>query len=250
MASERKSDMQSTDTPLGFFWNPEVIPKAIRFEDLDKRIARACFRARKILAELVYDTAALEGNPFTFPEVQTLLEGITIGGHKVEDEQQVLNQAAGWRFLIEKVATRQFGVTREMFCELNRLVAREEALAWGVFRDGDARIAGTLHAPPKASELNEIFARGIELLVGLDNPIEKGIMAFLFGALSQFFWDGNKRASRLIMNGIIMSAGYDAITVPARQRLEFNSKMIRFYDSGDGTEMARFLISLSGMVQK
>lgn len=48
--------------------------------------ARAVFRAKKILEGLVYDTVALEDNPFTFPEVKTLLDGITVGGHKLSDE--------------------------------------------------------------------------------------------------------------------------------------------------------------------
>ena len=239
--------MHHIKTPLGFSWNPEVIPKPISFDDLDNRIARACFRARKIFAELVYNTTALEDNPFTFPEVQTLLEGITVGGHKVEDEQQVLNQAASWKFLLEKVSLKQFALNKEMFCELHRLVAREEALAWGVFRDGDVRIAGTSHAPPEATELDAIFKMGVDFLGQLDNPIEKGILAFLFGAMNQFFWDGNKRTSRLLMNGILMSAGHDAITIPAKQRLEFNTKMLRFYDSLDGTEMAYFLVCLSNL---
>ncbi len=33
----------------------------------------------------------LEGNPFTYPEVQTLLEGITVGGRRLSDERQILS---------------------------------------------------------------------------------------------------------------------------------------------------------------
>lgn len=44
---------------------------------------------KKLLPDVVFNMASLEGNPFTYPEVQTLLEGITIGGHKVSDEQQI-----------------------------------------------------------------------------------------------------------------------------------------------------------------
>ena len=40
-------------------------------------------------------------------------------------------------------------------------------------------------------------------------------VAFLFGSLHQFFWDGNKRTARLMMNGILLSEGYDAISIPA-----------------------------------
>jgi len=44
-----------------------------------------------MLPEYVFDTSKLENNPITFPEVQTLLDGVTIGGHKVSDVEQVLN---------------------------------------------------------------------------------------------------------------------------------------------------------------
>lgn len=45
-------------------------------------VRHACFRVRKILEGIVYDTVALEGNPFTLPEVKTLIEGITVGRQK------------------------------------------------------------------------------------------------------------------------------------------------------------------------
>jgi hypothetical protein len=53
--------------------------------------ARALFMAEKMRPDFMYHTAALEGNPFTFPEVKTLIEGITVGGHKQSDAEQVLN---------------------------------------------------------------------------------------------------------------------------------------------------------------
>ena len=51
------------------------------------------WRFQHTLPEYVRDAAVLEGNPFTYPEVQTLLDGITVGGRKTSDEQQVLNLA-------------------------------------------------------------------------------------------------------------------------------------------------------------
>ena len=46
---------------------------------------------RQMISEFVYDMGNLENNPFTFPEVQTLLDGITVGGHKLSDQNQILN---------------------------------------------------------------------------------------------------------------------------------------------------------------
>ena len=35
------------------------------------------------------------------------------------------------------------------------------------------------------------------------------------------------------MNGILLSAGFPALNIKAKNRLEFNKMMIRFYDSAD-----------------
>jgi len=41
---------------------------------------------------------------WSLPEIQTLLDGITVGGHKVNDQQIALNQADTWRVLFDLIA--------------------------------------------------------------------------------------------------------------------------------------------------
>ena len=60
--------------------------------------------------------------------------------------------------------------------------------------------------------------------------------------LAAILFDGNKRTSRFMMNGVLMSHGIDAISIPAAKAHEFNEKMVRFYLSKDATEMMDFLI--------
>ncbi len=57
--------------------------------------------AKRQLAELVYDAVNLEGLNFSLPEIQTLLDGITVGGHKLSDQQIAINQADTWRKIFE-----------------------------------------------------------------------------------------------------------------------------------------------------
>lgn len=73
-------------------------------------------------------------------------------------------------------------------------------------------------------------------------PFEKAAAFFPVGALQQFFFDGNKRTSRFMMNDILMSAGIDAISIPAAKAQQFNENMVRFYLEKDATEMMEFLI--------
>ena len=209
---------------------------------------RACFRARKVLEELVYDTVALENNPFTFPEVKTLMDGITVGGHKIEDERQVLNQAESWKATLREVEAGTFipftdGLDSAL--RLHSLVAKDEALEWGKLRTGDVGIAGTNHQPPAAHSLHGLYREGARAIQNVNCIHIQAIATFLFVARNQIFWDGNKRTGRLLMNGLLLSAGHDVITVPAKKRHEFNTKMLGFYDTADSTEMVEFLTNCS-----
>lgn len=208
-------------------------------------VARALFRANKVLAGIVHDTVALEGNPFTFPEVKTLLDGVTVGGRKVEDADQVVNQAASWRLLFDLVRGGRFRIDRATAEALNALVAKGEAIESGVFRDGQVTIGGTDYAPPSSDQLPGLFEGGVADLNGCKNIHEKAICAYLFMALHQFHWDGNKRTGRLLMNGVLLSSGYDPILVPVAKRLEFNKRMIEFYDAKHADGMVAFLVGCS-----
>jgi Fic family protein len=65
---------------------------------------------------------------------------------------------------------------------------------------------------------------------------------FLFGAKCQFFYDGNKRTSRLMMNGILIKEGYPILNIKAKDKLEFNSMMINYYDSNDINSTIEYLL--------
>ncbi len=234
---------------LGFRWDRWSVPASVPSHSLE----RVCFRFHKMLPQFVWDASVLEGNPFTFPEVKTLLDGVTVGGHKLSDQEQVLNLAESSRRLLAMVKRGEFCLSKPVFTELNGIVARKEALEWGVFR-GEGRETNytpkvglgeqggytPLPTLPGAPVLNPVFTEGVAALSACE-PFERAIAFFLFGALQQFFFDGNKRTSRLMMNGVLLSHGIDAISVPAVKAQAFNEKMVRFDLSKDGTEMMVFL---------
>ena len=87
-----------------------------------------------LLCSYVWDAAVLEGNPFTYPEVQTLLEGITVGGRKLSDERQILNLSESANELIRLVRSGEFRIDESTSDLLNGLIAVGEALEAGHFR--------------------------------------------------------------------------------------------------------------------
>lgn len=204
-------------------------------------IGKALMLAKRQLPEFVCDAVNLEGINFTLPEIQTLLDGITVGGHKVSDQEIALNQANAWRKLFHWVELGDFRVTASKSCELHALAGKNEALEWGRFRSGSVTIAGTDYMPPKTEELPGLFESLEQGLEHIADVYDQAIHVFLSMARNQFFYDVNKRMGRFMMNGLLLSEGFPAINLPAKRQLEFNTLMIDFYQTGYQQPMNSFL---------
>ena len=205
---------------------------------------KALYIARRLHPEFVFNMAQLEGNPYTLPEVQTTLSGITVGGHKISDQTQVLNIAAGWSEIIRQVVANKFIVSKENFIHINTLIAQDEALSVGSFRDGQVSISGSDYRPPRAgAELGKAFLQLLQHYQQAPDIAMQAFSVFLDAARAQFFYDGNKRTGQLMMNGILLSAGYAPMVIFADAQLEYNQKILSFYQNGDKDEMMDFLKS-------
>lgn len=214
---------------LGFRWRShDLLIPALQEPSRE----RALWRAKKVSTELVYDAVVLEGNPFTYPEVQTLMEGITVGGHKVSDAEQILDEKAALDRLFGLCEGGAFALTKEVACELQGLAARG---------NGRVTIGGTNYVTPPNFDLDRDFERIVKESANIENPIVRGIAVFLSVAVNKLFYDANIRTGRLLMNGILLDAGQDIITIPAAQRMEFKQWMIDLYDSGDATDIINLL---------
>lgn len=204
---------------------------------------RSLMLAKRQLAELIYDAVNLEGIPFTLPEIQTLLDGITVGGHKVSDQEIALNQADGWRTLFRWVEQGEFSISARKACELHAIAGKNEALGWGKFRTGSVTIAGTEYMPPSSDGLPLLFESLVDELPNIIDIYDRAIHIFLSMARNQFFYDVNKRMGRFMMNGLLLNEGYPVINLPAKRQLEFNNFMLDFHQTGQEQKMNHFLRS-------
>jgi len=186
--------------------------------------------------DFVYNTAALEGNPLTFPEIQTLHDGITVSGHRLSDAEQVLRLNLTLSFVVGLVKENAFELTADTAKSIQGIVAKNEALEWGVFRNGPVFIQGTDYQVPPAEQLDALFEKGRQALAMIPDAIHRAFLVFLWGSLIQFFYDGNRRTSRFLCNGILMGAGYPPMMITAKELLAYNQVMTRFYETQDATE--------------
>jgi Fic family protein len=217
--------------------------KEMSYQHIKPNVEKALFFAKRQLAELVCDAVNLEGIHYTLPEVQTLLEGITVGGHKLSDERITLNQAAAWRSLFNSIEEKNFSLDKSYACQLHAIAARKEALRWGQFREGSVTIAGSTYLPPAAGQLTNLWESMLVEANAIKDVYYRAIFIFLTMARTQFFYDVNKRMGRFMMNGLLISQGYPAINLPAKRQLDFNRLMLTFYDNGDMQNMTEFMLS-------
>jgi Fic family protein len=215
----------------------------VQLNTIRPNVPKALMLAKKQLTELVYDAVNLEGIAYTIVEVQTLLDGVTVGGHKISDQTITLNQAAAWHFLFEAVSKNQFSLTKAWALSLHAIAAKEELLIWGQFRTGQVTIAGTSFMPPKSDTLESHWHTMEEDCRQESDVWKKAILVFLTMARYQFFYDVNKRMGRFMMNGILLSHGYPIINVPVKQQETFNKLMLAYYSNPNPEPMAHFLKS-------
>lgn len=199
----------------GITWDRSAVDWSLLERSTVDRV-RSRFRAS--LPEYIWDAAALEGNPYTLPEVQTLLEGITVTGHRIADQDQILALNDGFNLTDELVGARRF--------------------------DLDKATSDDIHAKGEnSSNLKREFHRlTTYLLEDVEDPREQAIAYFCAATRRQFYFDGNKRTAKLMMAGHLMQNSYDAISISARRQLEFNQLLAPMFDTGDATRMMQFII--------
>jgi hypothetical protein len=203
---------------LGFAWDRGSIPRQLPRAS----VKRTTFQFARMLPEYVWNAGVLEGNPLTFPEVKTLLDGVTVGGRSLSDQEQILNLAHSSKCLLDLVRRGEFALDKTTFCALHALIACDESVT---------------------GRLDAAFAKGLaELRESVPNPFERATAFFLFGSLRQIFARGNRHTLALMMNGALMTEGVDAISIPAMQAAEFNSRMVEFHATRDGTRIMRLAL--------
>jgi Fic family protein len=228
---------------LGFFYDANLFT-AVPLQAQAIGLEAAIFHLKKMLPQYVFDSVALEGNPFTFPEVQTVLDGVTVGGHKIADQEQVLNQRDAHALMIDLVRNGRFAPTAAIATALNARVAKGEALRTGAFRDGPVGIAGTSRwHPAPHQKLKEIYERGVTWTGFSGGPLERAYVLSAWIPFHQFFYDGNKWTGRLLMNGTLLSNGLAGLSIPAKFRKDYNEACLALYDGQDATPLFRHMLA-------
>jgi hypothetical protein len=206
------------------------------------------------LPKFIWDAAALEGNAFEPAEVELALTGEFIAGRSIFDERQVGALKIAHDVLFQLVADERFSLTKTVSDSLHKFVAVHEALEVGHFRGQGLATPGggtvavgaeTFHASAPGKRgvvLVEEHRSLLEYLREVDDPRERAIAYFCAATRRQFYWDGNRRTSRLMMMGELLSNGFGAISISGERRAEYNAHLTALYLTGDATTLMAFVL--------
>lgn len=197
---------------------------------------------------LTYSSNALEGNTLTESETKIVLEeGITIGGKPLRDHLEAQGLSEAYDFMYTAIASQT--ITIEQIKQLHKLfyyrINEQQA---GVYRTAQVLITGSKY-PTTAPEKIE---RGmIEMLARLHNlrpklhPVEFAAQLHKEFVFIHPFIDGNGRVARLLLNLVLLQAGYNIVIIPPIMRAKYISSLEKAHLDDHG-----FVVFVAQMLQE
>lgn len=236
---------------------PEILAR------LDEKLARLnSFRplpqtvVRKLreqfALEMTYNSNAIEGNRLTLKETFLVInEGLTIKGKPLKDHLEVKGHTEALEYLYELTdkATQPL-LSERVIRNFNIIVMRNIDQEWaGRYRNSNVVIGGAAHTPPEAVAVPRLMQE----LIGWANndgpnlhPVE--LAAVFHHRLVHIhpFFDGNGRTTRLVMNIILLRAGFPLVVILKNDRRRY----YRLLDEADHGNLPPFSSFIAQAVQR
>lgn len=215
-------------------------------------VDRAIYRYAATRPDHIFATAHLEGNTFTLPEIRSLLEYEIPPGHREEEVRQVLDLDAASTRLIDRVSTGMFRLDLEESNAYNAIISRNVAIFPGVPRfvakvneDGRGATvtlgAGDFFTGYTKSEMRHALETAGREIAAMDSPVDRALNYAAFMSYAQVYMDGNKRTARYMMDGALMSHGYDCALIRVSDKDAYNEALGGMFRTGNLGYYADFL---------
>ncbi len=169
--------------------------------------------------ELTYTSNAIEGNTLTHRETAEVIEhGVTVGGKSLKHHLEAVDHYEAVLWMRDLAASRA-QVGEAVVIELHRrIVARSDPRIAGIYSPHRRRIAGSpVVFPNPVSVPGLMRAFGLELEAAPATPNAAFDAHFKLAAIHPFS-DGNGRTARLLMNLLLIRAGYPPVAVRPEDR--------------------------------
>lgn len=195
----------------------------------------------EFLVDFTYNSNAIEGNTLTLQETALVLEGVTIDKKPLKDHLEAVGHRDAFLYVVSLVSDK-IPITERIIREIHSLVLINRAKDKGVYRRIPVNIMGAHHEPPEPYLVSVQMERLVSDL-SRDNrhTIETAALFHLrFEGIHPFI-DGNGRTGRLILNLMLMQAGYPPIDVKFADRRKYYSCFDSYYRDNDASQMVNMV---------
>ncbi len=175
----------------------------------------------ELMLESTYDSNAIEGSCLTLREtVIVVKDAVTVGsGLPIRDVMAARGYAAGFEAIFD-LAPDETPLTVETVRDFHRYVMLGELPKFcGLFRDHDVGILGASFKPANPGEIAEKVSDLVEWFnrAASTHPIERAAIFHAVFETIHPFADGNGRTGRLLMNYMLVQAGYWPVNVRCKE---------------------------------
>ena len=202
------------------------------------------FVAKRNIVDYIWKSANLEGIGVTYPETQAIYDGGIVNGLTVDKIIAINNLKYAWQFILENAGINyDFNVLyhlHKLTCD--KLVLDQDL---GKLRTTPVNIGGTSWKPqfPIESQIKEELERLLNQPEKTKTEISIEIMLWIMRR--QMFTRGNKRVGMLFANKIMIDNGCGIITISQENQPTFFEKLIKFYETGDNTDLKEWIYETS-----
>lgn len=190
------------------------------------------FVAKRNVVDSIWKSANLEGIAVTYPQTETIFQGLGIQNMKVKDINAIVNLKHSWEFILENI---KYPIDLNYICKINQLIGEANVNPFpGLSMDG------TDWKPeiPDKEKVNDSLNK---ILESENSATEKAINLMLYLMRIQLFYDGNKRTSMMAANQVMIQNGAGIISVPIKYQEEFLELLVKFYETNNMDEIKELI---------
>jgi len=167
--------------------------------------------------EYTYDSNRIEGNTLTLLETHLVVsKGVTIGGKRLEEHLEAVNHKEAIDFIRDLASRNEDLSEYNLKCVHGLILRGIDTANAGTYRSVPVHIAGTTYVPPQPYMIPKLM----EDLFRFYEANRRGMHPVLLAsemherlATIHPFIDGNGRASRLVMNLVLLGNGFPIASV-------------------------------------
>ena len=177
--------------------------------------------------EMTYNSNAIEGNSLTLRETFLVInEGLTVKGKPLKDHLEAKDHYSALAYLYELIEHgKKNTLSEHLIKQIHTIIVQETDKEWaGRYRNSNVIIGGADHTPPDALDVPNLMQN----LIAWISKEKKHMHVVELAALVHHkfvyihpFFDGNGRTSRLLMNLILMQAGFPLSIVLKNDRKKY-----------------------------